>query len=162
MVDQCPSDFNNLTCIPDHFTAEDRFSAAFLIEEHVRRGEYVQARTWLHKINETDRPSAKAIANLLMTQLSFIDYQKLFAVPESDVMAYIAGKALTEEQSFKEWMDKVDKIVESKFHVSVHELPDMNFRDSYEDGVSPEEFVREDLLPEIREEFGYDFGGDYE
>ena len=159
---ECPSDFNDLTCIPDHLNAEDRSRAAFLIEEHVRRGDYVQARTWLHKVNETDRSSAKVIANLLMDQLSFIDYQKLFAVPEKDVLAFIAEKALTEEQSFNEWMAKVDSIVERKMGVSVHELPDMNFRDSYEDGVSPEEFVREDLMPEIREEFGYNIGGDYE
>ena len=158
---ECPSDFNDLTCIPDHLSAEDRARAAILIEEHVRKGDFVHARTWLHKINEVDRSSAKSIVNLLMTQLSFVEFQQLMAVPENDVMAFIAEKAFTEEQSFNEWMAKVDKIVERKLGVSVHELPDMNFRDPYEDGVSPEEFVREDLMPEMREEFGYDYMEDF-
>lgn len=159
MDEECPPDFEDLRCVPDHLTADDRSRASFLIEEHVRRGEYLQARTWLQRVNEVDPISARVIANLLMTQLSFVDYQMLFAIPEKEVMEYIAERALKEERSFKEWMDKVDNIVSMRLGVSVHDLPDMPFRDAYEDGVSPEDFVEEDLIPEMGEDFGFDFLG---
>ena len=41
------------------------------------------------------------------------------------------------KQTFKEWMSKVDKIVEAKIGLSVDDLPDFMFHDAYDDGVSP-------------------------
>lgn len=39
--------------------------------------------------------------------------------------------------SFEDWMSQVDRIVWQKAGVSVHDLPDVPYRDWYDDGVSP-------------------------
>lgn len=62
------------------------------------------------------------------------------------------------EMGFSKWMKEVDALVYKKLGVSVHDLPDMRYRDFYDDMVDPETFVYEDLLPEVQSEFGYAFG----
>lgn len=42
-------------------------------------------------------------------------------------------------------MGEVDTICWRQFGVSIHDLPDMPFRDSFDDGESPDEFIREHL-----------------
>lgn len=37
---------------------------------------------------------------------------------------------------YSRWMHAVDTVVESKTGLSVHDLPDMAYRDWYEDGVT--------------------------
>jgi len=46
---------------------------------------------------------------------------------------------------FSEWMGEIDSICWRKFGLSIHDLPDMCFRDAFEDGVSPEEFMSAEL-----------------
>lgn len=41
--------------------------------------------------------------------------------------------------SFQAWMRAVDSAVQAEVGLSVHDLADANFRDWYEDGVSPSE-----------------------
>lgn len=42
-------------------------------------------------------------------------------------------------------MGEIDTICWRKFGLSIHDLPDMCFRDAFEDGVSPEEFMSAEL-----------------
>ena len=46
---------------------------------------------------------------------------------------------------FSEWMGEIDMICWREFGMSIHDLPDMCFRDAFEDGVNPEEFMAEEL-----------------
>ncbi len=47
--------------------------------------------------------------------------------------------------SFADWMERVDAVCEQSFGLSIHDLPDMCFRDAYDCGQSPEEFMTENL-----------------
>lgn len=47
--------------------------------------------------------------------------------------------------AFSEWIGEIDSICWREFGLSIHDLPDMSFRDAYDDGVSPEEFMKENL-----------------
>lgn len=47
--------------------------------------------------------------------------------------------------SFDEWMSTVDKIAINATSMSIHDLPDMRFRDSYDNGESPESFAEDNL-----------------
>jgi hypothetical protein len=47
--------------------------------------------------------------------------------------------------TFKVWMQKVDKLISSEAGISIHDLPDMCFRDMFDDGCTPEEVVEEAL-----------------
>ena len=42
-------------------------------------------------------------------------------------------------------MDGVDRCCQLDFGMSIHDLPDMCFRDAYDVGQSPEEFMSENL-----------------
>lgn len=46
---------------------------------------------------------------------------------------------------FEDWMNSLDTIVSMAAGMSVHDLPDMRFRDAYEDGDSPEDFALDNL-----------------
>lgn len=57
--------------------------------------------------------------------------------------------------SFGDWLYRVSDLTLAKFGVTYEELPDLLFvRSAYNDGVSPEEFFEEDVVPMVREEFG--------
>jgi hypothetical protein len=45
------------------------------------------------------------------------------------------------ELRFNEWMAVLDSHVWTKMGVSVHDLPDMSFRDWFDEGISPEQAV---------------------
>jgi len=55
---------------------------------------------------------------------------------------------------FNVWMAEVDNLVETEFNISVHDLPDMRFRDNFDDGVTPSEFVEEEVMIHIEEMMG--------
>jgi len=40
--------------------------------------------------------------------------------------------------TFEDWMKKVDKIIESRVGLSSDDLPDVCYRDWYDDGISPD------------------------
>ena len=47
--------------------------------------------------------------------------------------------------TFEQWMDGVDRCCQLDFGMSIHDLPDMCFRDAFDTGLSPEEFMTENL-----------------
>ena len=47
--------------------------------------------------------------------------------------------------TFDQWMERVDHVCQMDFGLSIHDLPDMLFRDAYDSGLSPEEFMSENL-----------------
>jgi hypothetical protein len=56
--------------------------------------------------------------------------------------------------SFERWMLVVDAVCAAEYGVSIYDLPDMSYRDAYETGQTPSDFVSEyvpDLagLPEV-------------
>ncbi len=47
--------------------------------------------------------------------------------------------------SFEAWMAKINRIVMNEAGVSIHDLPDMCFRDMFDDGCTPKEVAAEAL-----------------
>ena len=47
--------------------------------------------------------------------------------------------------SFAEWMSEVDALCMTTWGIGIRDLPDMNFRDSFDDGVSALEFFHAEL-----------------
>ncbi len=47
--------------------------------------------------------------------------------------------------TFEVWMNGINSVCETSFGMSIHDLPDMCFRDAYDCGMSPEEFMTENL-----------------
>jgi len=47
--------------------------------------------------------------------------------------------------SFDIWMERVDDVCQLQFGLSIHDLPDMLFRDGYDAGLTPVEFMTENL-----------------
>ena len=45
------------------------------------------------------------------------------------------------EETFGEWMNKVNRIVVSAIGVGVNDLPDATWRDYYDDELSPQEAI---------------------
>ena len=60
----------------------------------------------------------------------------------------LVNEALTEESRFAEWMQRVDAEIERAAGVSIHDLPDQDFRGAFEDGVSAKSFATQVLLEE--------------
>ncbi len=58
---------------------------------------------------------------------------------------YAEGEGEDETQSFEEWMEEVNRIVMAAVGMSIHDLPDMKFRDAYDDEDSPEGFCDDNL-----------------
>ena len=50
--------------------------------------------------------------------------------------------------TFETWMERLNSCCQLDFGLSVHELPDMLFRDAYDSGLSPEDFMTENLPDE--------------
>ena len=44
---------------------------------------------------------------------------------------------------YKEWLNQVDKNVESMIVLSIHDLSDFMSRDAFEDGLTPQECAEE-------------------
>lgn len=49
------------------------------------------------------------------------------------------------EDSFEKWMDEVDNLCLSEYGISIHDLPDMEFRDCFDCGQSPRTFFEENI-----------------
>lgn len=47
--------------------------------------------------------------------------------------------------NFEQWMKEVNDLCLAQYCLSIHDLPDMLFRDAYDDGQTPEEFMSENL-----------------
>jgi hypothetical protein len=50
--------------------------------------------------------------------------------------------------TFEDWMERIDRCCQMDFGMSIHDLPDMCFRDAYDSGLEPEEFMA-DNLPDL-------------
>lgn len=50
--------------------------------------------------------------------------------------------------NFAEWFDQIDRLCHQAFGLSIMDLPDMQFRDAFDDGMSPEDFMT-DTLPDL-------------
>lgn len=46
---------------------------------------------------------------------------------------------------FSEWFDRVDRLCRHMYGMSIMDLPDMAYRDAYDDGMTPEAFIDENL-----------------
>ncbi len=164
MPEECPPDFDNLNCVPDHLTQLERIQAFNLIVKEIEADAekadpeaLARARVWLEKCGKVDPVSAKLLINELIKELSMFQYAKLMAVPKEKyehVIAEWAGE-MVPKITFDEWMKKLDDLVEGRLGLSIHDLPDMNFRDAYDDGKSPRDFFKEDFRDALEEE-GYD------
>ena len=55
------------------------------------------------------------------------------------------------EQTFQAWVMAVDKLVIAKVGLSVHDLPDQDFRTAYDDGTTPEEFYDDNIREELQD-----------
>ena len=49
------------------------------------------------------------------------------------------------KETFNAWMKNVDNVVHALALVSVYDLPDMNFRDAYDDNATPWQMGKEAL-----------------
>lgn len=49
---------------------------------------------------------------------------------------------MTTTDTFENWMRRVDAVVTARAGVSVHDLPDMSFRDWYDEGITPGQAAR--------------------
>jgi len=61
------------------------------------------------------------------------------------------------DEDFGSWLKEVDAIVSAKIPVSVFDLEDMLFRDAFDAGDSPQEFVSD----VVRETVGENYGEEY-
>ena len=52
------------------------------------------------------------------------------------------------KMSFDEWMREVDRAVENRVGLSCYDLPDWNYRDAFEDGMSPGKAARKVIKSE--------------
>lgn len=47
--------------------------------------------------------------------------------------------------TFERWMHEIDLLCFAWYGLSVRDLPDMRFRDAYDDGQQPEQFMEQEL-----------------
>lgn len=47
--------------------------------------------------------------------------------------------------TFEQWMKQVDRAVENVAYVSLYDLPDINYRDLFDSGETPDNAAREAL-----------------
>ena len=57
-------------------------------------------------------------------------------------------------KEFAAWLEEVDQIVQNKVPLSVFDLEDMLFFDSFEAGESAEDFIDEVVIPTVRDNYG--------
>jgi len=51
------------------------------------------------------------------------------------------NKAIRDEMNYEQWMRKVDLILVGRYGMSHDDLPDMRWRDEFDDGSNPEDAV---------------------
>ena len=47
--------------------------------------------------------------------------------------------------TFDDWMERIDRCCQLDFGMSIHDLPDLCFRDAFDSGLTPEDFMTENL-----------------
>lgn len=47
------------------------------------------------------------------------------------------GEGVVGVSAFGQWLDKVDELIKKALNVSLHDLPDFNYRDWYDTKVKP-------------------------
>ena len=64
-----------------------------------------------------------------------------------------AARATKAPATFERWMIALDSLCLGMYGMSIYDLPDMLFRDAYDEGRTPEEFMGENLpsLEELRQ-----------
>ena len=62
----------------------------------------------------------------------------------------------TSAEAFKVWMHKVDAAIEASTGLSAYDLPDVCYRDWFEDGMSPRDAAAT-VIAEDMEEMGFDW-----
>ena len=73
-------------------------------------------------------------------------------MPDNDkALEYADG-----DEVFAGWLREVDEIVTGKLGMSVFDLPDLLYRDAFDAGTLPEDYVREDVTDLVRDGFGDD------
>lgn len=55
---------------------------------------------------------------------------------------------------FSTWMRQVDQLTSLRYGVSIHDLEDLPFADCHQSGVTPSEFVDEEVAEAIEENYG--------
>jgi hypothetical protein len=160
MVRQCYPPYEDPNCLLDRLNSNDIVRLENFIEGLVDIGNYDDARKWVSKVKAADETAYFVVMDYLKDSLTYVKFMKLTQMPDLPIEVF--DEKATEERAFKRWMEDVNKIVEAKLGVSVYELPDMNYRDYFDEFVTAEDFVREDLLPEVGADFGYDFSEDFE
>ena len=58
------------------------------------------------------------------------------------------------DEAFAAWLREVDEIVGRKLQVGIFDLPDLLYRDAFDAGTTPEEYVRENVAALVRDGFG--------
>jgi len=58
---------------------------------------------------------------------------------------------------FSEWLQAVDSIVSSRIGLSVFDLEDMMFRDEFDAGTCPEDFISETVVDTVRDNYGEEY-----
>jgi hypothetical protein len=56
--------------------------------------------------------------------------------------------------AFFAWLREVNQLCFLRFGLTLSDLPDLRTRDAFDNDVSPVDFMAEDVLPMLREEFG--------
>lgn len=51
--------------------------------------------------------------------------------------------------AFSGWVGEIDTICWREFSLSVHDQPDLPFRDAFDDNLTPEEFFAEEIGDEL-------------
>lgn len=58
--------------------------------------------------------------------------------------------------TFDSWLARVDRLVTRQYLLSYHDLPDLlDARDAFDSGMTPREFVDEEVTPMIEDELRY-------
>ncbi len=62
--------------------------------------------------------------------------------------------------AFAQWMEQVRAITFANHAIEIDDLPDMAFRDSFDAGVSALDFVANEVVTALGDEFGYGYDDD--
>jgi len=62
-----------------------------------------------------------------------------------------------DDPGFKEWLSKVNSLVAGRFGLGIYDLPDMMYRDWYDDEMTPDEAVRQ-VMDSLKDDYG-EMGG---
>ncbi len=70
-----------------------------------------------------------------------------------DMISYSAG-----DVKFQKWLERVDALCQKRWGVGLFDLPDTATRHAFDEGTTPEDFVRDTVAEDVRIEFGWGDG----